>query len=259
VRQLQQSQRELAAAAQREQRKDAEAMELLRIKLRSSLEASAVAHEIKLPLSQVLLGSKLLLQASPADVPLNPGQQQQQEAIATAADQVVLTIEKMRTLLRNVQTSHQRLNLAQVCRSALLYLRPTLNAAGIEVHSEGLEQDMPIQGDAAQLQIAIVNVLRNSVEALLLRSGERRIAVLLSAVGSEVELRIDDKGPGLPADRNVLDPLESGREQGSGLGLFVVQTTLENHRGSITLGRSAALTGASISLRLPRADVPTSG
>ncbi|MFZ9282066.1 MAG: sensor histidine kinase [Prochlorococcaceae cyanobacterium] len=251
VTQLERSQLALAAAAVREQRKDAQALELLKSKLRSSLEASAVAHEIKLPLSQILLNSQLLLNARGNEATLSPALRQQLEAISSAADQMVLTIEQMRTLLRNVQTSHQRLNLAQLCRSALLYLKPALSAADIDIASEGLDVDVPIKGDAAQLQIAIVNVLRNSIEALLLQGQPRRISIALSAEPNAVELRIDDNGPGLPSGLNLLEPLESGRDEGSGLGLFVVQTTLANHRGSIELGHSAALGGASIVLRLP--------
>ncbi|MFZ9229145.1 MAG: sensor histidine kinase [Prochlorococcaceae cyanobacterium] len=251
VTQLERSQLALAAAAVREQRKDAQALELLKSKLRSSLEASAVAHEIKLPLSQILLNSQLLLNARGNEATLSPALRQQLEAISSAADQMVLTIEQMRTLLRNVQTSHQRLNLAHLCRSALLYLKPALSAADIDIASEGLDVDVPIKGDAAQLQIAIVNVLRNSIEALLLQGQPRRISIALSAEPNAVELRIDDNGPGLPSGLNLLEPLESGRDEGSGLGLFVVQTTLANHRGSIELGHSAALGGASIVLRLP--------
>jgi len=251
VAQLERSQRELAAAAVREQRKDAQALELLKSKLRSSLEASAVAHEIKLPLSQILLNSQLLLDGKADEAPLPPALRLQLEAISAAADQMVITIEHMRTLLRNVQTSHQRLNLAHLCRSALLYLKPALSAAEISIERDGLDQDVPIEGDAAQLQIAIVNVLRNSIEALLPQEPPRRISITLSAEPEAVVLRIDDNGPGLPSGPNLLEPLESGRDEGSGLGLFVVQTTLENHRGSIELGHSAALGGASITLRLP--------
>jgi len=251
VAQLERSQRALAAAAEREQRKDAQALELLRSKLRSSLEASAVAHEIKLPLSQILLNSQLLLDGEANEAPLSPALKQQLEAISAAADQMVITIEQMRTLLRNVQTSHQRLNLSHLCRSALLYLKPALRAADITIERDGLDQDVPIEGDAAQLQIAIVNVLRNSIEALLPQEPPRRISIALSAEPEAVVLRIDDNGPGLPSGPNLLEPLESGRAEGSGLGLFVVQTTLENHRGSIELGHSAALGGASITLRLP--------
>ena len=253
VGQLQRSKRELAE-------KDAQAMDLLKLKLRSSLEASAVAHEIKGPLSQILLSAQLLQQTEEHEPQLTL-RQVQLDSITSAAEQVVTTIEKMRTLLRNVQTEHQPLNLAHVIRSALLYVKPSFRKAQIAVSSLGLEATCSVLGDSAQLQIAICNVLRNSIEALQGQSGERRIIVSLEACAGQALLRVDDNGPGFPPLDNLLDPLQTSRPDGSGLGLFVVQTTLDNHRGSITLGRSH-LGGAQVVLMLPLSaptSIPTSG
>ena len=258
---LQRSQQELAAAAQREQRKDAAALQLLKAKLRSSLEASTVAHEIKLPLSQILLSSKMLLDLADADAGLGQATQAELAAIASAADRVVTTIEKMRTLLRNVQTKHSRLNLAHVANSALLYLRPALNRAGVQVEPEGLDQPCLIDGDSAQLQIALVNLLRNSLEALEQQPLERHLRLCLEQHNDQALLKIEDNGPGFPALPDLLEPLETSRREGSGLGLFVVQTTLENHNGTVELGRSN-LGGAAVTLRLPLApggELPSSG
>ena len=72
-------------------------------------------------------------------------------------------------------------------------------------------------------------------------------------------LRVADNGPGFPPQQDWLAPLQSNRPEGSGLGLFVVQTTMENHHGSVSLGRSS-LGGALVTLTLPRCDdLPTSG
>lgn len=243
VKQLQQSQRELAD-------KDAQALELLKLKLRSSLEASAVAHEIKGPLSQILLSTRLLQDNNSNAPNLAPQQQLQLSTLAAAAEQVVTTIEKMRTLLRNVQTDHEPLNLAHVTRSALLYLKPSFSKARVALSTRGLASSCTVLGDSAQLQIAIVNVLRNSVEALQAQAGERQITVRLESHDGQVLLQIADNGPGFPPLDNLLEPLQSSRPDGSGLGLFVVQTTLEHHHGTVTLGRSD-LGGALVELALP--------
>ena len=258
VQRLEQSQQKLAEANARERRKDAEALKLLKQKLRSSLEASAVAHEIKLPLSQILLSAQLLLQEEPADLHLTAQTRVQLEAIAAAAEEVVTTIEKMRTLLRNVQTPHTTLNLAHLVRSALLYLKPDLERAGVAVMTEGLDAACPIEGDSAQLQIAIVNLLRNSLEALQTSPRQRQIRVRLIQQPPQARLEIDDNGPGFPALPDLLEPLQTARRDGSGLGLFVVQTTLDNHRGSVELGQSQ-LGGARVVLNLPLSALPSSG
>jgi signal transduction histidine kinase len=260
VQDLQDSERALAQAAQRERVKDAQALQLLKLKLRSSLEAAAIAHEIKAPLSQILLRSQLLLSADATEQGSAAACRPELTAIASAAEQVLTTIEQMRCLLRNVQTSHQRLDLATVASSALLYLQPAAGKAGVELGSTGLDSPCWIEGDSAQLQIAIVNLLRNSVEALQGQRGPRRIALQLHTTVDEAVLQIEDNGPGLPARSDLLEPLSSAQPKGSGLGLFVVQTTMDNHGGRLSLGRSARLKGAAVTLVLPRlVDLPSNG
>jgi signal transduction histidine kinase len=131
VQRLSQALQQLAEAIARERSEEAQALVVLEEKLKSSLQTAAIAHEINLPLSTLLLNSKLLLNRG--DPPLAEPLKSSLQAIAQNADAVVATIEKMRTLLRNVQTDHQNLNLAQVARSALLYASPSLKAGQITV------------------------------------------------------------------------------------------------------------------------------
>ena len=258
VERLIQARGQLAEAIERERLKDAQTVLVLEDKLKSSLQAAAIAHEINLPLSTLLLNSKLLLDQS--DVPLPPALGSHLRSIADNADAVVTTIEKMRTLLRNVQTHHQRLNLANVARSALLYVAPSLNAAGITVRREGLEASHPVMGDAAQIQIALVNLLRNALEALEEApigradpgAGPPTIAVSLQDDGDTVVLTVADNGPGFQAPEAALEPLETSKPLGSGLGLFVVRTTMDNHRGTLDISPSD-LGGAQVRLLFPKA------
>lgn len=254
VERLTQARRQLAEAIERERLKDAQTVLVLEDKLKSSLQAAAVAHEINLPLSTLLLNSKLLLEQQEAPLPTNLNEHLQ--AIASNADEVVTTIEKMRSLLRNVQTHQRRLNLANVVRSALLYAGPSLKAADITVQREGLEASLAVLGDAAQIQIAVVNLLRNALEALETAApsaaNPATIVVRLQSEGDTVVLSVADSGPGFQAPQTALTPLETSKAHGSGLGLFVVQTTMENHRGSLAIGRSS-LGGAEVRLIFPAA------
>lgn len=254
VERLTQARRQLAEAIERERLKDAQIVLVLEDKIKSSLQAAAVAHEINLPLSTLLLNSKLLMEQQEA--PLSTNLNEHLQAIASNADEVVTTIEKMRSLLRNVQTHHRRLNLANVARSALLYAGPSLKAAGITVQREGLEASLAVLGDAAQIQIAVVNLLRNALEALETAAPSAAtpatIAVRLQSEGDTVVLSVADNGPGFQAPQTALSPLETSKANGSGLGLFVIQTTMENHRGSLAIGRSS-LGGAEVRLIFPAA------
>ncbi|WP_411867874.1 ATP-binding protein [Vulcanococcus limneticus] len=241
---------------ERERYRDAQTLALLKDKLSSSLQAAAVAHEINQPLSVVLLNSQLLLQQStqsPEGTGLPQAWRQQLENISSEAQRVVLTIEKMRTLLRNVQTEHRPIDLREVALSAVLYARSATGAARLGLDSSNLERPSPspawIEGDGAQIQIAIVNLLRNACEALVEADVQDPwIGISLSRHGAHWVLAVADNGPGFRGDETDAAPLHTTKAEGSGLGLFVVRTTMQNHHGCMDLGRSEQ-GGALVELR----------
>ena len=258
---------DLREAQERERFRDAQALALLKDKLRSSLQAAAVAHEINQPLSVLLLNSQLLLERSKRDdhATLPPAWMEQLDSIRREADRVVLTIEKMRALLRNVQTEHQQLNLREVAQSALLYARSGGVAGRIAIDSQGVDSSTEaawIEGDAVQIQIAIVNLLRNAAEAVAEQGRpDPWIGISLEREGGQWCLSVADNGPGLPPAALEDTPLQTTKASGSGLGLFVVRTTMENHQGQLSCSTSPQ-GGALLTLHFPataRAALPSTG
>lgn len=252
------------AALEQAYRREAELKERQRLeleaKLRTSLTAAAVAHEINQPLSSILINAQLL-QAQLRDLPegddrnlLRPLLEQQVQE----SERIVTTIEKMRMLLRNVQTEHQRLDFGDVVTSAGLYLRNRLASHGVSLETRGLDQPQWLQGDGAQLQIAVANLIRNAIEALSQHAvAAPRIRLSLDRCGDEqggaawLQLRVADNGPGFSEQQLEQLLLASTKPEGCGVGLFVVNTAAQIHGGSLQLGRSAELGGAEVLLSLP--------
>jgi two-component system nitrogen regulation sensor histidine kinase GlnL len=103
------------------------------------------------------------------------------------------------------------------------------------------------RGDREQLIQAVLNIVHNAAQALAERiaAGDASI-VLRTRIARQVtlgkqrwrlalELHIEDNGPGVPessADR-IFYPLVSGRDGGSGLGLTLAQTFVQQHQGMI--------------------------
>jgi C4-dicarboxylate-specific signal transduction histidine kinase len=185
----------------------------------------------------------LLLEKSPNDSGLHLLNEQ--------ATQVVGTIEKMRSLLRSVQSAHLLLSLADVVASALIYARSNIHKLNSCLEIEGLNNRLWILGDAAQIQIALVNLLRNGIEAVYAGQVDSpRVQVELSRQGSFAVISVSDNGPGFVADKLDQLLLTTSKPQGSGLGLFVVQCTMDNHQGRAEL-LSSDLGGAKINLFFP--------
>ncbi len=251
VDELQQTQQELEAKRRQ-----------LRLKLRSSITASAVAHEVNQPLSTMrLLGQQMIRQLEENPGP-NSALLKLVEQLMRESDQVVSTTEKMRMLLRNSHTDRQPLDLTTTVQGALLYLRRLLQEQQVEVQHEGLDQPAWIEGDGQQLRLAISNVLRNAVEALAHQPANQRcLSISLQRLPGKVQLVVADSGPGFPAEilrqnssEDVL--LHSRKPRGTGIGLYVVSTTMENHGGSLQLDNSQALGGAEVTLLLPASTPP---
>jgi len=246
----------LAQARRRERRQRRQQRAELERKLRSSLKAAAMVQEIQQPLSTLLIGSRLALTS--LEQVEGQGPTQLRNLLLTQLDQarhLQLTTEKMRALLRNVQTPHQPVHLNEVVESALLFLRRALLDARIAVDSRAFRTPCWVAGDGSQLQIALVNLLRNAQDALLTAAvTSPRIAVAIRRVGEALELEVADNGPGLPPELLAGSP----GVRGMGVGLYVVHTTMENHGGTMRLGRSS-LGGALVSLRFPALPTPPAG
>ena len=251
--------REAEEARARERRSEGRQRRELESKLKTSLSAAAVAHEINLPLSNILLGARLALEALDAPAADVERLRPTLAGLVDEAKRVVTTIDKMRMLLRNVQTELVPVDLVTVMQTAALFAQPVLDDHGIDFQLGPLAGRCLVRGDAVQLQAAIVNLLRNAAEAAATRpAGARRVVadVRLEGEGdagaagdTAAVIVVGDNGPGFPKE-SFGDPLETTKPYGTGLGLYVVQSTVENHGGRIVVGRSP-LGGAEVRIVLP--------
>ena len=106
-----------------------------------------------------------------------------------------------------------------------------------------------IQADGDQLEHLLINLVRNAADASLETEGDVKIGWVKA--GSQLEIRIEDEGPGLSNTANLFVPFFTTKPGGSGIGLALSRQIAEAHGGSLTLENRKQGTGCLARLRLP--------
>lgn len=106
-----------------------------------------------------------------------------------------------------------------------------------------------IEGDADQIEQLLINLIRNAVDAALLTGGG--VGVGWRATGANVEVRVEDEGPGLSNMENLFVPFYTTKPGGTGIGLALSRQIAEAHGGTLTLENRSPEPGCQARLRLP--------
>jgi signal transduction histidine kinase len=111
--------------------------------------------------------------------------------------------------------------------------------------------DVMIHGDEKRLRQAVLNVLINAVQA---SSPHGRVEIALESSASRATITVSDNGPGMDARelREITRPFYTTKTGGSGLGLNIVQSIVDEHGGTIDI-KSAPGRGTRVALSFPLA------
>ncbi|HEY0510392.1 MAG TPA: ATP-binding protein, partial [Thermoanaerobaculia bacterium] len=109
--------------------------------------------------------------------------------------------------------------------------------------------EVTIEADADQVEQLLINLIRNAVDAALLTGGG--VGVGWRIDGEQVEVRVEDEGPGLSNTDNLFVPFYTTKPGGTGIGLALSRQIAEAHGGALTLENRAPEPGCEALLRLP--------
>lgn len=105
-----------------------------------------------------------------------------------------------------------------------------------------------LSADSDQLEQLLINLLRNAAEAVRethpANLPPNAITVTWSKTGNDLEIRIDDVGPGLANPGNLFVPFFTTKPKGSGIGLVLCRQIAEAHEGALTLENRSDTTPA---------------
>ncbi len=209
-----------------------------------------LAHQVRTPLSASLLYLGQLQNQLDGDQ-LNPDRvnhisQRLHERLHRMEDMVkdmLMFTQGRNTVSLDIAMDKQVKALKQELSDLFEYRNGTL--------SFDVESDLFIQGNPVALTSALSNLINNALEMI----GEgAEVLVCISAQQEKIEIAIHDNGHGVnPKNRErIFEPFFTTRNSGNGLGLPVVKAVVENHAGTIVVGKSQHLGGACFTILLPK-------
>jgi two-component system nitrogen regulation sensor histidine kinase GlnL len=194
-----------------------------------------LAHEIKNPLGG-LRGAAQLLELELA----SPELHEYTQVIIKEADRLQALVDRLLAPHRQARRVGP-VNIHEVCERVRLVVQAEFPAT-LEVRRD-YDASLPeLSADKEQLIQALLNLVRNAAQAMngrglieLRTRIARQVTIERKLHKLALDLHVVDNGPGIPEDirERVFFPLVSGRDGGTGLGLSLAQTFVQQHGGLI--------------------------
>ncbi|MEN3340450.1 MAG: two-component system, NtrC family, sensor kinase [Acidobacteriota bacterium] len=211
--------------------------------------AASVAHQVGTPLNLISGYVQMLQEEAAAE----PRTSRRLEIVQEQIDKVSTVV---RTLLDHSRRPEERraVDLSTLLARVAEVAGPKLDASGISLTLRVPADLPPIWADAAELELALLNLITNSLDAMS-QGGTLGISATPSA--QSVRIEISDTGIGIPADLlpRIFQPWVTTKPagRGTGLGLSITEDVIARHGGTIHAASEPGRTTFTIELPLSQA------
>lgn len=221
--------------------------------------SAGVAHELNSPLAGILgIARFYLAHKAPDD-----REYRDIEQIIKAGERMSKIIKGLRDFSRPSTGEKEDLDLNETIEMVLNFGQEILLGPYIDLRKD-FAQDLPkIKADKNQIQQVIVNLISNAIDAMQ-KKGELKISTRTVMVNENrfVEMEFMDSGCGINKEDlpKIFEPFYTTKKpgEGTGLGLSVIYSIIENHHGKILVESPPAdqKTGAAFKVRIPAVKRP---
>jgi signal transduction histidine kinase len=238
---------------------DPEILEALEtdVRLASQLQGLArvyrtVAHEVRAPLSAMMIHLDLLRESIASQESGQGGNEAQQRYVSVLREELERLNRSLSEVLTQTVTGNDTrssFDLREALTELGTLLAPQARRQGVELRTRMPDSPVVLVGYRDRLKQSLLNVAVNALEAM---PGGGRMSLELDVDGSHALTRVTDTGRGVPADylARIYDRDFTTKGSGSGIGLYVARTLVEMHGGEISV-ESEEGRGTSVEVRLP--------
>ncbi|MDQ7063973.1 MAG: PAS domain S-box protein [candidate division KSB1 bacterium] len=213
--------------------------------------AAKVAHEIRNPLSSIMLNAELLGdEIRMAGDAISEDAEVLLKSIISEVDRVAKLTEDYLQFSRLPDADPQPGDLINLIQEVVEFIEPEASSRGIQIVSEYETNALELVFDAQQMRQVLMNILKNALEAMR-RGGILTVRVQDSR--KKVLIAISDTGDGIPEklQDKIFQPFYTTKDMGTGLGLAISQQVIQEHGGNIEF-ESEPGKGTTFYLHLPK-------
>ncbi len=197
--------------------------------------AASLAHELNQPLTAITQYCDLLINATQSD---DNNREEITETLGELQGQAFRAgsiIRELRQFIRKGETDAELVCLAELIVQTVRLIDPQARKNNIDIVVDVDELAPKIMINRVQIAQVLVNLLRNSVDAIKSAESKTRVITVKAFQRDEgAEIVVEDTGPGLSSVESAFKPFETSKPDGMGIGLSISRTIVEAHHGRLT-------------------------
>jgi signal transduction histidine kinase len=166
-------------------------------------------------------------------------------------------IDRLRSLYKKSPPKRELIAINEVIGEMARMLRTEARRHGVSLRTD-LKDDLPTTvADRVQIQQVLMNLMLNGIEAMKDTGGVLTVKSQ-SREDGQIEISVNDTGPGLPMDKadQIFDAFFTTKPQGSGMGLAISKSIVESQGGRLWANGDCGL-GATFHFTLPAGSAET--
>ncbi|WP_425638343.1 ATP-binding protein [Algoriphagus yeomjeoni] len=193
--------------------------------------ARLLAHEVKNPLTTILLSADQLHMELPESVLVESGDLI--DVIRRNCDRINHLVTQLLDSTRFTELDAKNHSINTLLDEALEHVNDRIDFKGITIQKQYQTDICDISVDGEKIKIALINLIVNAIEAIPEKAG--KLILKTSIKENQCRIEIKDNGEGIPKENleRLFEPFFTSKAAGSGLGLTNTQNIILSHGGSI--------------------------
>ncbi|HVY22180.1 MAG TPA: ATP-binding protein [Steroidobacteraceae bacterium] len=199
--------------------------------------ATGIAHEVNQPLTAIATYAKACLRLMGNDDCSTEEINTTLEQIAQQALRAGEVIRRMRSFVRYHEARPEMIDSNHLLEELVQLAQTDAHYHSVQLVIEPQEQALLVQADPVQIQQVLLNLVRNSIDAMQEVPEQNRLIILRARRNhdGDVEFMVADRGHGISAEiaRELFNPFYTTKLTGTGLGLSISQSIIRAHGGKL--------------------------